>query len=382
MNYFSVFFCGDFAPVRRFEPMVLEIGENVFGNLREDIANADLSLFNLECPLSFQGDPIKKNGPNLRAHPACIQSVANAGFLVAGLANNHILDFGPAALRETIDVCKGAGLIVCGAGENLQDARQPLTLEIGGAKISVLAYAENEFGIARKNQAGAAPLDPIENTYQIENARASSDFLFVTIHGGNEYFSFPRPGLRKLAMFYLDHGADAIICHHPHVPGAYEIYDGKPIIYSLGNLIFDHPSPPDGWEQGYGVRFEYSLRDGYLSSIEFVPFNQTVEGGGVSKIEEAEKKDFLEELGKLSQVLENETIYQNVWEDYCREKEMKFLLKQYVPFHFKGIGRLIKTLSLEKFYMPESTMEIRKNMVFCESHLEVLKFILDKRLSN
>ena len=65
-------------------------------------------------------------------------------------------------------------------------------------KVAFIAVAEREFSIAGVDKPGVAPLDPIDNTIQIERAKDEADLVFVSIHGGNEYFPLPRPGLRKL----------------------------------------------------------------------------------------------------------------------------------------------------------------------------------------
>jgi poly-gamma-glutamate synthesis protein (capsule biosynthesis protein) len=90
--------------------------------------------------------------------------------------------------------------------------------------IAIIAVDEYEFSSADTNAVGASPLDPIDTIYQIESAKQKVDFLFVSIHAGNENFTYPRPGLRKICRYFVDKGADSVVCHHPHVPGAYEFY--------------------------------------------------------------------------------------------------------------------------------------------------------------
>ena len=112
----------------------------------------------------------------------------------------------------------------------------------------------------------------------------------MTLHGGNEYFPYPRPGLRKLCQHYIDLGVQAVVCHHPHVPGAYEYYNGKPIFYSLGNLIFDHENPPEDWNFGYMVKFEINKQKKVITNVEIIPYEQSVKLQGV-KLLNGEKKD-------------------------------------------------------------------------------------------
>ena len=123
----SILFAGDFAPCRRYEALVLEKGRDIFGDLIDDVSNADLAFLNLESPLCSNGKAILKAGPNLKAHSDCIQAVVGAGFNVIGLANNHIMDFGEDGLNDTLKVCT----ISLGSGHTKQ-----LTLYIKGFKYS------------------------------------------------------------------------------------------------------------------------------------------------------------------------------------------------------------------------------------------------------
>jgi poly-gamma-glutamate synthesis protein (capsule biosynthesis protein) len=375
----SIFFAGDFAPCRGFESLVLGKGPEIFDNLQKNIAGADLSFLNLETPLCIKGKPIEKTGPNLNAHPDCIKAIKGAGFEVVGLANNHIMDFGSEGLEETIRSCKSAGLTVCGAGKNLTQAQQIPIIERRGLKIAYIAVAEHEFSIAGADRAGAAPLDPVDNTLQIESVRNQADLVFISIHGGNEYFSLPRPGLRKLCRFYITRGADAVICHHAHVPGAYEIYKNKPIVYSLGNLIFDHSSPPEGWNEGYAVRLEYNLSDTKLSKFNIFPYTQSVEQEGLCSMTGTDKTIFLKRLEMYNKILGDEELYKKTWDDFCKNEKNIILLKHYLPVHFRGMRKAGKIINPEFFLIPTNKNRLVKlNMIRCESHLELLQSILAK----
>ena len=380
MKPVSLLFTGDFAPCRNFESIVLSKGAAIFSDFSEDIAKSDLSFVNLECPLSHSSKPIKKSGPNIKASPDCIKAIADIGFDVVGLANNHIMDYGSEGLLETLQVCKNAGLAFCGAGENLLESQRPLVMEKNGARIAILAVAEHEFSIAGANFPGAAPLDPIDNILQIESVRKEADLVFVTIHGGNEYFPFPRPGLRKFCKFLIERGADGVICHHPHVPGAYEFHQGKPISYSLGNLIFDRSHPPEGWNQGYALYLEYDVNTKEMISHKVIPYTQSVKQGGVWKMRGKEKTAFLKKLEDQGRVLSDNNSYNKEWSDYCKTMEARVLLRMFMPFHFRGLRYINKILPISKCILPKSSVEVRKNLIQCESHRELfLKILNEKR---
>jgi Putative enzyme of poly-gamma-glutamate biosynthesis (capsule formation) len=255
-EHIKVIFSGDFAPCRNFEPIFKNSNNNPLREALSYVLEADLSFVNLECPLTKNNTPINKSGPALKANPKCIEALKH--FSVVGLANNHILDYGKQGLRDTLLACENLGLPTVGSGMDLAQAQKPFIHEVKDTKIAIIAIAEHEFNQSENNGAGSAPIDLIDNYQQIKHAKAQADIVIVTLHGGNEYFPYPRPGLRKLCQHYIDLGVEAVICHHPHVPGAYEYYQGKPIVYSLGNFIFDHHKPPEGWNEGYMVNLNFS----------------------------------------------------------------------------------------------------------------------------
>ena len=379
MTLLSLLFTGDFAPCRKYEKIVLDKGKEVFGNLQPYISGADLSFLNLETPLCLGAKEIKKTGPNFSAHPDCIKSVSDACYDIIGLANNHIMDFGAAGLQQTLEVCTNEGLLTCGAGINLEKAQQPLFIDKFDLKLAFIAVAENEFSIASSTSPGAAPLDPVNTIYQIDIARKQAEMVFISIHGGNEYFPFPRPGLRKLCRFYIDYGADGVICHHTHVPGAYELYNNKIIVYSLGNLIFDRNKQPSGWNEGYAVRLEYDTKTHLLYSHEFIPYTQAVAQGGIIIMSEKEKIDFMKRLNAYSDTLHNADAYTEAWKNFCFRQKKQLLFNMFFPLNFRGLGRLNKYLSLYKLMLKKSTLPHKKNILSCDSHLEILKFILNKK---
>jgi hypothetical protein len=373
----EILFTGDFAPCRSFERLVLQKGSKIFGDLCEDLSPADLAFLNLETPLCQTGAPIKKTGPNIRAHPDCVHAIADAGFDVVGLANNHIMDYGAEGLQETVSACANAGLTVCGAGRNLQEAQQVLFVEKKGVTIAIIAVAEHEFSIAEPDRPGAAPLDPIDNTMQIEYARSKADLVFVTIHGGNEYFPYPRPGLRKICRYFIDRGADGVMCHHVHVPGAYELYKQKLIVYSLGNLLFDHANPPQGWNEGYAARLVFDTATKTMLSHELIPYRQSVADGGIAKLQGVDRARILEKLREYQRVLSDETAYEQAWTEFCNKRRDSVLLQQYFPINIRGINKIGTVIDPAYLFLSTSrTRKTKLNVIRCESHLELLTKIL------
>ena len=383
MNRLSLLFCGDFSPVRRFEDVVPREGSAVFGDLQEKVCDSDISFLNLEAPLSTRGAPIPKNGkrgkPGLRGHPDSIRAVAEAGFNVVSLANNHTMDWGEEAMADTLALCESHGLATCGAGPTLEAAQQPRVIEKSGLRVAFVAVSEHQFGIAGEQAAGVAPLDPVDNLAQLETAKSLADLVFVSIHGGNEFFPFPRPGLRKICRFFIDRGADGVICHHSHVPGVYERYKGKPISYGLGNLLFDHETPPAGWNEGYALRLEYALPDLELTAQEIIPYTQNLEQGGVRCMQGALKESFLGKLEDNCEILNDAQAYQAKWDEFCDSSSAFLVLRNYAPFWFSFLPRLDRYTSLHRLFLPSNTLHYKTNIARCESHHELLVAVLSRK---
>lgn len=377
MNKIKVLFTGDFAPCRGFESIVLEKREKVLGEAQHLIASADLSFTNLECPLTTHNQAINKSGPALKANPACVAALKP--FSVVGLANNHILDYGKQGLADTLEACAKVGLPTIGAGLNLQQARKPFIQVVNGVKVAIIAIAEYEFNQSENGGAGSAPIDLIDNYQQIQQARAQADVVIITLHGGNEYFPYPRPGLRKVCQHYIELGVEAVICHHPHVPGAYEYYQGKPIVYSLGNFIFDSTNPPQDWELAYMAQLNFSAETKQFESMELIPYKQSVELGGIVLLKNQEKADFLQRIVTYRQSLEDHQAWLRAWKNFVFDKADSFIFVQYFPFKFRGVGLLSRYLPISKFLFNPKNSLAKLNMLRCQSHRELLITALETK---
>ena len=220
--------------------MYFEEGDarSLFNDLLGEFEQADLAVANLECPLIEKQTPILKTGPNFGEAPACINGIKQAGIDILCLANNHMLDHGPEGLKSTLDTCDRAGIATVGAGENLAAARRILVKELKGIRVGMLAVAEQEFSIARKDSPGANPLDVIDFVRNLREHQNSFDYLIVLLHGADE-FHVPTPRIKEICHFMIEMGANSVIVQHPHVLGGYEEYRGGHIVYGQGALVMD-----------------------------------------------------------------------------------------------------------------------------------------------
>jgi poly-gamma-glutamate synthesis protein (capsule biosynthesis protein) len=216
------------------------------------LADADYRIGNLECPLATVGQPMPSKIYNFRADPRAVR-VLKGRFDAMSVANNHSGDYGKAAFLETMAVLDGAGIRHFGGGRNLVEAHAPLWIEQKGLRIAVLAY--NEFKPrafeAGANHPGIAWSEDSQVVADIRAARAAgADVVIPFMHWGWEREPDPTARQRQLARVMIDAGADAVVGGHPHVTQGAEVYRGKPIIYSLGNFVFDGfelPAAKIGW---------------------------------------------------------------------------------------------------------------------------------------
>jgi poly-gamma-glutamate synthesis protein (capsule biosynthesis protein) len=271
------------------------------------------------------------------------------------------------------------GLPTVGAGLDLEAAQKSFIQEIGGVRVAIIAIAEHEFNQSEAGGAGSAPTDPIENYKQIEQAKTCADIVIVTFHGGNEYFPYPRPGLRKLFHYFVDLGVDAVISHHPHVPGGYEYYKGKLIVYSLGNLIFDNNAPPREWDLGYMAQLTFDAQSKELIKLNLIPYRQSVELGGIELLQGEDKENLLRQIEGYREKIENEVDWLSEWKRFVSNQADSYILCQYFPFVMRGLGFLGRNTPLAKLFFNYKNSLAKLNLLRCQSHQELLVSALESK---
>jgi poly-gamma-glutamate synthesis protein (capsule biosynthesis protein) len=216
------------------------------------LAEADYRVGNLECPVATGGKPLESKIFSFRADPA-VMSVLRGRFDAMSVANNHSGDYGKSAFLETLANLESSGIRHFGGGRNLAAAHVPLWIEKKGLRIAVLGY--NEFK-PRSFEAGAETpgIAWSEDSQVIADIRAArdagADLVIPFMHWGWEREPDPTDRQRSLARAMIDAGAAAVVGGHPHVTQGAEVYRGRPIVYSLGNFVFDGfdlPAAKVGW---------------------------------------------------------------------------------------------------------------------------------------
>ena len=220
-------------------------GPSPFAAVAEPLRAADLAIGNLECPLATGGRRARKRY-TFRAKPEAVGLLADAGFDVMCVANNHTVDYGRDALKRTLTTLEDAGLGWVGAGADEVAARSAWHAAVGAGSdrrvmtVAFLAYSHMrpvEF-YAGPGRAGTNPAVVDNIGHDVAQAAQSADAVVVSFHWGIERSRHPRAGERALAHLAVDSGADLVLGHHPHVLQGLERYRGAVIAYSLGNFVF------------------------------------------------------------------------------------------------------------------------------------------------
>ena len=205
------------------------------------LKDSNLLLGNLEVPLSLKGKVWLDKTYTLQSDPRGVHALKAGNFHVVTLANNHIMDFGPDALYETISILDKHGILHAGAGANLTEARKPAVVKTGNLTIAILAYNNTfplEFNASHKKPGTAYGKLP-HIIDDINKAKENgANFVVVTFHWSSELLEYPKDYQKQFAHKCIDAGASLIIGHHPHVLQGLEVYRGGLIAYSLGNFAF------------------------------------------------------------------------------------------------------------------------------------------------
>lgn len=210
--------------------------------------SADLRMVNLEMSFSTRGTPMPGKTYTFRGKPDHLAFLTEwLDVNLVSLANNHTLDYGQDAFLDTLKLLQDRDIGAVGAGEDLDGATAAWKAEVQGRSISFLAASwvlpAVSWHAAPDHPGILSAYDPAALLDAVKRESATSDFVIVYLHWGKERVTKPSQAQRNLAYQLIDAGADAVIGSHPHVLQGFEIYNGKPIAYSLGNFIFTTSQP-------------------------------------------------------------------------------------------------------------------------------------------
>lgn len=225
-------------------------GRGVEGSISEDMLNvmrqADIFMVNNEFPYSDRGTPTPEKTFTFRARPEYASYLYDMGADIVSLANNHAYDYGEIALTDTLDTLNSIQMPYVGAGRNLDEAIKPVYFIANDMKIAFVSATQIERldNPDTKGATESAPgvfrcWNPDKLLEVVRNAKAVSDYVIVYIHWGTESTDQLDWAQKDQAPKIAEAGADLIIGDHPHVlqPVGYE--GNVPVVYSLGNYLFN-----------------------------------------------------------------------------------------------------------------------------------------------
>jgi poly-gamma-glutamate capsule biosynthesis protein CapA/YwtB (metallophosphatase superfamily) len=287
------------------------------------LSAADAALCNLECCVSLRGSPADKGERcpfYYRARPEMLRCLTSAGIDIVTAANNHAGDYGPLSVADTAMWCEKAGLVCVGIGNDMGSpekwekadpfgvprlrgldppeggtpnlarrgirsvhaAQEPRLIRVGPVSVA-LAGMDTTMPHSRVKEdrpgtyyAGEEDLGAFEKEMQWlgQWAQGRCDLLALTIHWGDNWVRDTQPAHREMARIAFEHGVDLILGHSAHRLQGIELMDGKPVVYDMGNLLFDCELQPQGRRSAL---FRLHLSPKGVHRIEVIPA-QALEG--------------------------------------------------------------------------------------------------------
>jgi len=237
-----------------------------------------------------------KSGAVFKGAPVHAGGLAAVPFDVACLANNHVLDYGVAGLRETLRVLARAGIHSVGAGLTDAQALAPLSLLVNGQSIHIVNISEGEDQTASTGGPGVFGWDVPLAAAQTRALKKLGGVVIVIAHCGLEYVPFPPPYVVSAFRALVDAGADCVVGHHPHVPQGIERWRGRPIVYSLGNFVFYQPTALLHRKTGFCLTLR--IADDRVAGPALHPYRIT--DGGLRCLDAREERAFDAAMARLS----------------------------------------------------------------------------------
>lgn len=357
---------GDFCPQNRVAKLIeKEKYDEVFGEILPYTNSADLSIINLEAPVvEHDAKGIDKCGPCLRCTSKSVDAIKYAGFNVVTLANNHFYDYGEVGVADTLQTCSEKGIVTVGGGKNLQEAFYTAYFSINGKKLAIINCCEHEFSIAAGSKGGANPLNLVQQYYAIQEARKEVDYVLLIVHGGHEHYQLPSPRMKETYRFFIDAGADAVINHHQHCYTGYEVYNGKPIFYGIGNFSFDSGEQAQKfWQEGYMVMLDINETD---FTFDLIPYVQARQEAGVRIVND--RKEFDSEIQNFNIIIADDN---KLKEEHYKwmDKTNKGYLLALEPYRGRILSSLYFRGLLPRLINKKKALRLI-NYLQCEAHLE------------
>lgn len=358
---------GDYCPNYR----LARPGYKFQGTIDKQIVSffnaVDISIVNLEYVLNRNNNlGIQKQGPCLKGSAESIKYLKDIGISHVTCANNHIADYGVEGIVSTIDFLSEIGIEYVGVGNNSDEASSFKCVTKHGKTLALINCCETEFSIASMSKAGANPLNPIKQYYSIKEARIKADYVVVIVHGGIEHFQFPTLRMKEVYRFFIDAGADVVINHHQHCYSGYEIYNGKPIFYGIGNFCFDWAGKRNSiWNEGYLIKMHFD-KNGV--DFELYPYIQCNESANVQLMSEKQIREFNARIAEINVVIADDIKLKAQLDEYMNANSFDYELAL-SPYSCRYTTALFRRGMLPSFISKNRIIRFY-DYLKCESHRE------------
>lgn len=198
-------------------------GDSYFlGNVADIFSGDDMTLVNLEGPLTRSEDFLEGQEFCISGDPEYVNILTAGSVEAVSMANNHRLDYHEQGTADTVAALEEAGIVYAYDGYyGMYETR--------GIRIGMVSVNEVEQGIGVEKflREGLSKL-----------REEGADLVFACCHWGVERENYPEDAQKALGRKCIDWGYDLVVGHHPHVLQGIEAYQGRYILYSLGNFCF------------------------------------------------------------------------------------------------------------------------------------------------
>lgn len=369
----KVIVAGDFCPKHdTVNRLIRQKLINPFSAIANVVKQSNIAILNFESTIECPSQAIKKCGPNLRCTCESLDLIKDAGFNIVTLANNHIMDYGEVGLKNTLRELEARDISTVGSGANIQEAQKNLYVKVRDKTLGIINCCEHEFSIATSNNQGANPLNLINQYNAITEAKNNADYVVVIIHGGHEMYQLPSTRMQDTYRHFIELGADAVLNHHQHCYSGYEIYNGRPIFYGLGNLFFDTKDMCSHtfWNEGYMV--ELFLDEGI--NFKLIPYIQCVNEYTIQILKD--RTAFDSKINALNIIISDRKLLEKANDDYYLSQS-RAILSAFHPIQCKYF-RCAYIKGLMPGFLDKRSLRYILNLVDCEAHRDKLTSILKR----
>ena len=241
----DVCFADNYIPMQHLAALgSTDLADGIDQRFIDLMRSQDVMWINNEFVYSDRGSALAGKAWTFRGATENVKYLEDLGCDVAGLANNHVFDYGEQSFLDTMDTLTQANIPYVGAGRNEAEAYDPVIVEVEGLKVAYVAASCAEYTIYTLEATADSPgiawcYDDGKFLDEIRRARTQADVVIALPHWGTEHSTVLTDKQVSSAAAYLDAGADVVIGCHAHNLQGISYHDGKPILYNLGNFWFD-----------------------------------------------------------------------------------------------------------------------------------------------